>query len=172
MLTSLKLIFLQYEYKCTTICFNDNGLYLHFRQLADRIVGLWQIVLSSNICAWLLGGQMSKVHLQTGLMSSTGNGKAVACRSFPFWHSYQADRWEKSDAAYLWMELARLHGTLIVLENLIHMAPCTAETSDDQETVCQENNNSNLFHRIAQDIIIIAVGIPKVIWLWCKDLGC
>lgn len=44
---------------------------------------------------------MSKVHLQTGLMSSTGNGKAVACRSFPFWHSYQADRWEKSDTAYL-----------------------------------------------------------------------
>lgn len=43
---------------------------------------------------------MSKVHLQTGLMSSTGNGKAVAC-SFPFWHSYQADRWEKSDTAYL-----------------------------------------------------------------------
>lgn len=87
MLNSLKLIFLQYEYKCTTICFNDNGLYLHIKQFADRIVGLWQIALSSNICAWLLGGQMSKVHLQTGLMSSTGNGKAVACRSFPFWHS-------------------------------------------------------------------------------------
>lgn len=54
---------------------------------------------------------------------------------------------------------------LIVLENLLHMAPCTTETSDDQETVCQENNDSNLLHRIAQDIIIIAVGIPKVIWL-------
>lgn len=40
MLNSLKLIFLQYEYKCITICFNDNGLYLHIKQLADRIAGL------------------------------------------------------------------------------------------------------------------------------------
>jgi len=50
------------------------------------------------------------------------------------------------------MELARLDGTVTVLRNLIHMAPCTTKTSDNKETACQENKNSSLFH------LIIATG--------------
>lgn len=48
---------------------------------------------------------------------------------------------------FLWMERSRLPGTLTVLRNPIHMAPCTRETSDNQETACQENNSS-LFNLI------------------------
>lgn len=50
---------------------------------------------------------------------------------------------------FLWMERNnRLRGTLMVLRNPIHMAPCTRETSDNQETACQEDNNSSPFNLI------------------------
>lgn len=77
------------------------------------------------------------------------------CCFFLLWHRHGGDRWGKqwrsvfSFFLFLWMERNnRLRGTLMVLRNPIHMAPCTRETSDNQETACQEDNNSSPFNLI------------------------
>lgn len=51
-------------------------------------------------------------------------------------------------AFFLWMEVARLDGTLIVLCSLIQMAPCITDSSNNKETVCQESKKASLFHLI------------------------
>ena len=88
---------------------------------AQRVMG------KKNRCIFLTLASVSKRQV----------GK-IMTRHFPFFFLF-----------FLWMERNnRLRGTLMVLRNPIHMAPCTRETSDNQNTACQEDNNSSPFNLI------------------------
>ena len=115
-----------------------------------------EIPLLNNVCVWFLGMPLSaKCTYRLVLMSTKGNGKKKQMHFPYFGIRIKATGGENNDAAFsffffffLWMERNRLRGTLMVLRNPIHMAPCTRETSDNQNAACQEDNNSSPFNLI------------------------
>lgn len=139
-------------------CFDDSALHLHQDQKhqADytrrfavaRGADYWEIPLLNNVCVWFLGMPPNAKCISGLYWWAQRIMDKLLHAALSHFGTHIRRQVGKSDAAFLWMEGTRLHGTLIALRNPIHMAPCTRETSDNQETACQENNNSSLFNLI------------------------